>query len=116
MSGSITDGDWLGVTITHVTPLGLNLRSREEDWVEPWHAISDVQAARIPDGQSNMLVLAIGIRNERTILLAEFDPLWDELSNAIQRELPGTYPPSVWHARLVETGKFTVYDSDPSKA
>uniref|UniRef100_UPI0012ED4578 hypothetical protein n=1 Tax=Novosphingobium naphthalenivorans TaxID=273168 RepID=UPI0012ED4578 len=73
------------MVIEAVADNGLRLRDAEGSWFEPWEVVHDIEAARIPSEQSTILLLAIGIRNERVILVPEFDLLWNVLIDTIHR-------------------------------
>ncbi len=102
--------------IAGITEDGLNLNDGSASWAEPWEAVSDIQAARVPDGQGSVLVLVVGIRDERSIIMAEGDPLWNDLGTAIYSRLPGSLPSSIWKDRLENLGKLAIYNSASTTA
>lgn len=116
MNTANSDADWSGVSVTHADMDGLGLRDGEASWAEPWSAVSGIQAARVPAGASTVLILAIGVgigtADERTLLVTEFDPIWDALGDAIHRELTGVPPPATWQAHLTAPGKVSLFASD----
>ena len=98
------------VRIINVDTDGVFLHDGERSWVEPWDAVSDIQAARIPVEQSTMLVLALGFRDERMVLVAEEEQVWEKLAEAIQFELPDAIPINIWQSALSNLGQFPVYE------
>ncbi len=75
---------------------GLGLDDGDNQWVVPWTIISQISAALVPHGSAFILIAAIGIGDERIVMVAEDQPVWHALMESLERNLPGVQPFKSW--------------------
>jgi hypothetical protein len=89
------DPSLLGVVmIVGTGDAGLVLSDGHRRWTVAWASIDSVFAARVPDDDRRVTVLAIGLES-RTVIAAETDEVWLSLVSDLQRRLD-TEEYAVW--------------------
>lgn len=79
---------------------GLGLDDGDNQWVVPWTIISQISAALVPHGNAFILIAAIGIGDERIVMVAEDQPIWHALMEALEHNLPGVQPFKNWEPQV----------------